>query len=262
LLLKQITVIIVFIKKETMKLSGNTVLITGGGSGIGWALTERFLKAGSEVIICGRREDKLKEARQKYPKLHTRTCDLIKEADRISLFNWITSEFPTMNVLINNAGIQRRVQLLENKEEWSKFHQEIAINMEAPIHLSTLFIPHLMGKKEAFIINITSGLAFTPAAWVPVYSATKAALHSFTMTLRHQLSKTNVKVVEVAPPAVQTDLGGAGLHTFGVPLDEFADAAIQKLEKGEQEFGYETSEKARTASRAEIDEIFAKLNSR
>jgi uncharacterized oxidoreductase len=245
-----------------MKLSGNTILITGGGSGIGWALTERFLNAGNEVIICGRREDKLKEARQKYPKLHTRPCDLVKESDRVSLFNWITAEFPDMNMLINNAGVQRRVQLLDNKEEWKEFHQEIAINMEAPIHLSTLFIPHLLEKKEAYIVNITSGLAFTPAAWVPVYSATKAALHSFTMTLRHQLSKTSLKVIEVAPPAVQTDLGGAGLHTFGVPLNEFADTVMQNLEKGEQEFGYGTSEKARTASRAELDEIFIKLNSR
>jgi uncharacterized oxidoreductase len=245
-----------------MILSGHTILITGGGSGIGLALTERFLRAGSEVIICGRREDKLKEAKLKYPKLHIRICDLVKEVDRIALFNWVTKEFPAMDILINNAGIQRRIQLIENKDDWKEFHQEIAINMEAPIHLSTLFIPHFQKKKEAFIINITSGLAFTPAAWVPVYSATKAALHSFTMTLRHQLSKTGIKVIEVAPPAVQTDLGGAGLHTFGVPVDEFADAVMQNLEKGEMEFGYGTSEKARIASSAERNEIFIKLHSR
>ncbi|MFL5728477.1 MAG: SDR family oxidoreductase [Cytophagaceae bacterium] len=245
-----------------MKLAGNTILVTGGASGIGWGLTERLLKAGSEVIICGRREDKLKEAQQKYPKLHIRVCDLSKDADRISLFQWASKEYPTLNVLINNAGIQRRVQLTDNQEPWSGFQQEIAINLEAPIHLSTLFIPHLATKKESYIINITSGLAFTPAAWVPVYSATKAALHSFSLTLRHQLSKTSIKVIEIAPPAVQTDLGGAGLHTFGVPLDEFADAAIKNLEAGQTEFGYGTSEKARKASREEADEIFIRLNSR
>jgi uncharacterized oxidoreductase len=250
------------LEEMNMNISGNTVLITGGATGIGRALAERFLKAGSEVIICGRREDKLREAQQKYPNLHIRVCDVSKESDRISLFNWVKSEFPQLNVLINNAGIQRRVQLLEVEEEWSKLQQEIAINLEAPIHLSILFIPLLRKHQESFIINVSSGLAFTPAAWVPIYSATKAALHSFTMTLRYQLDKTPIQVVEIIPPAVNTDLGGPGLHTHGVPLDEFADAVMKGLESGKLEIGYGTSEKARKASREEIDEIFKQMNKR
>jgi uncharacterized oxidoreductase len=244
----------------TMNLSGNTVLITGGATGIGLALAERFLKAGSEVIICGRRENKLRDAQQKYPQLHIRVCDVSKESERISLFHWVESEFPQMNVLINNAGIQRRVQLLEVKGGWSELQQEIAINLEAPIHLSTLFIPHLRKHQKSFIVKVSSGLAFTPAAWVPIYSATKAALHSFTMTLRHQLAQTSIQVVEIIPPAVNTDLGGPGLHTHGVPLDEFADAVIKELESGKLEIGYGTSERARKASREEIDEIFQQIN--
>ena len=111
-------------------------------------------------------------------------------------------------------------------------------------------------------INISSGLAFTPGAFAPVYSATKAAMHSFSMSLRHQVAKRNISVVEVAPPAVNTDLGGAGLHTFGVPLDEFADAVFQGLAAGDTEIGYGTSKKALRMSRDEIDETFQQMNSR
>ncbi|MCC9134804.1 SDR family oxidoreductase [Pontibacter silvestris] len=245
-----------------MNLSGNTILITGGGSGIGLAFAERFLKAGSKVIICGRRQETLLEAKQKYPELHTRVCDVAKESERVDLFNWATSEFPDLNVLVNNAGIQRRVPFVGNTEEWSKHQQEIAINLEAPIHLAMLFIPLLDKQENAAIINVTSGLAFIPPAFAAVYGATKAALHSFTMSLRHQLSKSNIKVIEVAPPAVQTDLGGVGLHTFGEPLDEFADSVIKDIEEGKLEIGYGSSERARKASREEIDAIFAQMNNR
>ena len=245
-----------------MNTTGNTVLITGGASGIGLALAERFLSAGNEVIIVGRREEKLAEAKAKYPQLHTRVCDVAEEADRVALFNWVKNEFPQVNVLVNNAGIQRRVNLLETQDTWTDLRFELTINVDAPIHLSILFVPHLMEKSDATIINVTSGLAFTPAAWVPIYSATKAALHSFSMTLRHQLAKTNVKVIEVAPPAVNTDLGGVGLHTFGAPVNDFADAVFAGFEKGQQEIGYGHSEKALRASRDEIDEIFKQMNNR
>ncbi|MDQ3292404.1 MAG: SDR family NAD(P)-dependent oxidoreductase, partial [Bacteroidota bacterium] len=193
-----------------MELSGNTVLITGGASGIGLALAERFLQAGSKVIVCGRREDKLQEARQKHPELHTHVCDVGKESDRQDLFNWVAQSFPDVNVLLNNAGIQNRHPLVGSSQPWS-FHQaEIAINLEAPIHLAMLFIPHLQQKPKSYIINVTSGLAFAPLAQAAIYSATKAALHSFTLSLRRQLRDTPVKVLEIVPPAVQTDLGGVG----------------------------------------------------
>lgn len=237
-----------------MKLAGNTILITGGATGIGFALAERFLRAGSEVIICGRREDKLQEAKAKYPALHTRICDVADEGERAALFEWATKEFPKLNVLVNNAGIQRRVRFLEDQEPWAVRRQEIAINVEAPIHLSALFIPHLQQQEAAAILNVSSGLAFTPGTFALVYSATKAALHSFTMTLRHELANTSIQVIEIVPPAVDTDLGGVGIHTMGVPVAEFADSILQRVAAGELEVGYGRSEKARLANRDEIDE--------
>lgn len=245
-----------------MNITTNTVLITGGASGIGWALAERFLKAGSQVIICGRRADKLAEAQQQYPQLHIRQCDVGQAADRVALFDWVQSEFPQVNVLINNAGIQRRMQLANSQENWSESQSEIAINLEAPLHLSMLFIPHLRQHPKAAIMNVTSGLAFVPGAFAPIYSATKAALHSFTMSLRHQLSGTSIEVIELVPPAVNTDLGGTGLHTFGVPVGDFADAMMNGIEAGSVEIGYGTSETNRMASREQIDEIFRQMNSR
>ncbi|PSR55695.1 short-chain dehydrogenase [Adhaeribacter arboris] len=243
-----------------MELSGNTVLITGGASGIGLALAGRFLEAGSTVIVCGRREDKLQEAQQKHPELHTRVCDVAKEADRQDLFNWVTQSFPEVNVLLNNAGIQNRQPLVGNSQPWS-FHQaEIVINLEAPLHLTLLFIPHLQQKAKSYIINVTSGLAFAPLAQAAIYSATKAALHSFTLSLRRQLRDTTVKVLEIVPPAVQTDLGGAGLHTFGAPLNDFADGIMAGLARGEEEVGYGTSEINRKASREQLNEIFNRMN--
>ncbi|MDJ1485336.1 SDR family NAD(P)-dependent oxidoreductase [Cytophagaceae bacterium YF14B1] len=244
-----------------MKLSQNTVLITGGASGIGFAFAERFLKAGSQVIICGRREDKLQEVRQQYPQLITKVADVASETDRLALLKWVKQEHPEVNVLVNNAGIQRRLSLTNLQEDWSTTHNELAINLDAPIHLSTLFIPHLRTKADAVIINVTSGLAFAALANIPIYCATKAALHSFTQSLRYQLAKdTAINVIEVVPPAVNTDLGGVGLHTFGVNLDEFADSIFQRLATDEQEIGFGTSEQIRNASRSEIDARFKAMN--
>lgn len=237
-----------------MNVSGNTILITGGASGIGFALAERFLKASNQVIIVGRREEKLKEAKEKYPSLITRVCDVSNETDRVSLFEWVTSEYPDLNVLVNNAGIQQKANILNNPHDWSYYQNEISINFHGPIHLIMLFNPHLIKKANATIINVSSGLAFTPGTWVPVYSATKAAIHSFTISLRLQLAKSNVNVVEVFPPAVDTDLGGVGLHTFGASLNEFADAVFKGFEKGDEEIGYGGSEKRLRASRDELDQ--------
>ena len=245
-----------------MELAGNTVLVTGGGAGIGLALAGRFIGAGSRVIVCGRREDKLQAARDKFPSLEVRVCDLSVASERRSLFEWIKADFPELNVLVNNAGIQHRINLWEADAGWDHYHREIQTNLEAPIHLCLLFLPFLAGKRGAAIVNVSSGLAFTPGALAPIYSATKAGLHSFTMSLRHQAAGKNVGVVEIAPPAVNTDLGGAGLHTFGVPLDEFADAVFEGLRNGDPEIGYGTSKQALRMSRDEIDETFRRMNSR
>jgi uncharacterized oxidoreductase len=244
-----------------MKFAGHSVLITGGATGIGFALAERFLDAGSEVIICGRREEKLRMAQQKHPQLRTRVCDVASEADRLALFKWTTKTSPKLDVLVNNAGIQRRIQLTQG-DSWKVASEEIAINLDAPLHLTTLFIPYLLRQAQPALVNITSGLSFVPMASAPIYSATKAALHSFTLSLRHQLSKSNIQVVEIIPPAVNTDLGGPGLHTFGVPLEEFIAAVAARLEKGESEIAYGFSEQTSHASRSELDGVFARLNQR
>ena len=246
-----------------MNLATNTILLTGGASGIGLALAVRFLRAGSTVIIVGRRADKLAEAQQRYPGLITRQANVADVAERIELVRWATTEHPALNVLVNNAGIQNRIQLADDAAtDWKQRREELVINVEAPIHLATLLVSHLRQQSGAAIINVTSGLSFAPAAFVPIYSATKAALHSFTLSLRHQLVPTGIAVLEIVPPAVDTDLGGPGLHTFGVNVDEFADSVMARLAAGEQEVGYGSSEKSRLASRAELDEQFRLMNNR
>jgi len=242
-----------------MKVTGNTILITGGTSGIGLALAWRFYGKGNEIIICGRRGDKLVEAMVKMPGIHTYVCDVASAADREELVRCAITEWPALNVIINNAGIQRRVDITRT-EDWQQTRSEIAINLEAPIHLSQLFYPHLSTMPDAAIVNVTSGLSFVPLANVPVYCATKAALHSFTLSLRWQLRETGVEVVEIIPPAVDTDLQAPGLHTFGVNVDEFADYVFQELEKGEVEIAYGSALTGSRASRAELDTIFEKMN--
>ena len=222
-----------------MDLKGNTILITGGSVGIGLALAKRFSARGNTVIVCGRRDDKLRLAKELLPELHIRRCDVADELQRIALYHWIVKEFPNLNVLVNNAGIQQRINLKDQvpEQDWKYYRQEIATNFEAPIHLSKLFIPHLRKQASPVIMNVSSGLAFMPSAWVPVYGATKAALHSFTFGMRVQLEEIGIKVIEIIPPAVDTDLGGVGKHTFGVPVDDFADGVFQGLEKGYLEVG-------------------------
>ncbi|MDB5049454.1 MAG: short-chain dehydrogenase [Fibrobacteres bacterium] len=242
-----------------MKTESNTVLITGGASGIGLALAEKFLQAGNTVIVCGRREGKLAEAKARLPRLHTRVCDVADPKEREALRAWAIREFPALNVVVNNAGIQQRIALRE-PPAWEKLREELAINLDAPIHLAALFIPHLLTQKDPAIVNVTSGLAFSPLANTPVYSATKAALRSFTLSLRHQLTGTPISVVEIIPPAVDTDLGGVGLHTFGAPLGVFMDSVWEQLKSGSQETTYGFSAESSRAGREQLDAIFKRMN--
>ena len=241
-----------------MDVSNRTVLVTGGGSGIGLALGTRFLAAGSRVLICGRRSEVLEAAAKSHPGIVTRVADLESPEGRTELARWATAEFPALDVVVQNAGIQRRTEIAT--DDFAGTRSEIAINLEAPIHLTSLFLPHLLAKPKATLVHVTSGLSFVPLATVPVYSATKAAFHSFTLTLRHQLRKTSVEVVEFAPPAVDTDLGGPGLHKFGTPLDEFADAAFEGLRRGDPLVTYGFSAAGSRASEAERADLFGKLN--
>jgi len=244
-----------------MNISGNTILITGGASGIGKALATRFLDRGNEVIVCGRREGMLNLLRSEHPPIQTIQCDVAGQSERETLVRQVMDKFPSLNVLVNNAGIQRRVDL-NRTESWDDARSEIVINLEAPIHLSTLFQERFRPKPHAAIINVTSGLSFMPLANVPIYCATKAALHSFTLSLRWQLRETNTKVIEIIPPAVDTDLQAPGLHKFGVNVDEFADDVLAQLEKGENEIACGTALIASQASRADLNEIYEMMNSR
>jgi len=242
-----------------MNLSGNEVLITGGGTGIGLGLAEKFLAAGSRVVVCGRRKDVLEDAERKHAGLIGYPCDLTREPERIRLAQWVENEHPRLNVLVNNAGIQQRMTLGQ-KDFWSQATQEVAINWEAPLHLTYLLLETLKKSPKAFIVNVTSGLAFVPLAAAPIYSATKAAFHSFTLVLRQLLAGTSIQVIEVIPPAVNTDLGGVGLHTTGTPLEEFIAAVTQQLQEGKIEITYGFSEKVSRASRDELDQIFQRMN--
>jgi len=243
-----------------MNLRNRTALITGGATGIGLALAKRFVAAGNNVIICGRRQERLDAARRELPSIITIRADVASEADRLHLFENITLNLPQVDILVNNAGIQNRPPPVTEQQDFSSYQHEIATNLEAPIHLALLFVKHLAQKSDAAIINVSSGLAFSPLAFMPMYCATKAALHSFTLSLRHQLRDTPVKVIEIIPPKVQTDLGGVGLHDDGAPLEDFADHAWNQLASGLQEFGFGFSERNRLASREVLDQVFATLN--
>jgi len=176
------------------------------------------------------------------------------EKDRIALFEQSTKDFPNINVLVNNAGIQRRGDLMkEISEPWSVRQEEIDINFSGPVHLTSLYIPHLLKQKQAAIINVTSGLAYVPFVAGPVYSATKSALHQYTMSLRPLFAETNLRIVEMAPPAVKSNLGGA--HDFGEEADEFCSSVVARFVAGEQEFGFKMSDIGRLASRAETQKM-------
>ena len=239
-------------------LSSRTVLVTGGASGIGLAFARRFLAAGSRVIICGRRDAALKAAASAHPGLVTRQCDLSREQDRAALVEWVAAEHPGLDMLVNNAGIQRRIRL-EQPEPWSDTREELAINLDAPIHLALALLPRLT-RNKGYIVNVTSGLSFAPFVAAPVYSATKAALHSFTLSLRHQLANSGVRVIEIIPPAVNTDLGGKGLHDFGAPLEPFADEVMARLAAGEEEIAYGMAAPRAAAAHAAFDEGFRRMN--
>ena len=173
-----------------MKLSNNKILITGGASGIGLGLTERFIKEGNTVIICGRRESVLKEVSDKHPSVITHVCDLAVELERIKLFKWIEKEHSDLNVLVNNAGIQQWMNI-DDENFYERAKLEINTNIEAPVHLTALFSKL---KSLTAILNVTSGLAFVPFTKVPVYSATKAFFRSFTLSARHLLKGKNIEI--------------------------------------------------------------------
>lgn len=239
-----------------MEISNNKILITGGASGIGYGLTERFVKENNTVIICGRRPEALKEVTERYPSVIAKVCDLSSATERENLYHWVAENHPELNVLVNNAGIQQWMNIT-NADFYERAKSEISINIEAPLHLTSLFIK-LPNLKT--VMNVTSGLSFVPLTKVPVYSATKAFFHSFTLSIRHLLKKHNIEIIELIPPALNTDLGGKGLHDTAPPVSAFVEAVFEQLKAGKNEITFGFSEAMVKAGPEDLKNAFNRMN--
>lgn len=213
-----------------MKNSGNTILITGGGSGIGEALAHRFHDSGNTVIIAGRRPDALEKAAAGRANVHTIELD-VESADGIDAFaERLLASHPDINVLINNAGIMRPEEA-DHRRDLADAEATVATNLLGPIRLTNALIDHLGAQPDAAIVNVSSGLGFVPLVATPTYSATKAAIHAYTVALRHTL-KDRVEVIELVPPAVQTGLTpGQETREGYLPLNDFIEEVMSLFEQ-------------------------------
>jgi uncharacterized oxidoreductase len=248
-----------------MRIDGNTILITGGATGIGLALVKEFLNYDNEVIICGRRKNKLEDAKKMFPEIHTQLCDVSSPKERDELYKWIIAEFYNLNILVNNAGIQKIINFKNGTSELDGDENEILINLEAPVYLSAKFIPGFLKQKKSAIINITSGLGFIPLAIMPVYCATKAALHSFSISLRYQLKDTNLNVFEIIPPIVDTELDRGtretrGIKYRGIKPEEVAKETIEAIKNNFFEHAIGDAQNLTAGSRQNPEEIFSRMN--
>jgi len=239
-----------------MILSNKKILITGGATGIGLGLTERFLEENNTVIICSRNSSTLKDVLDKYPDVIIKVCDLSKEEERENLFNWISIEHSDLNILINNAGIEQDIPIY-NKDFYKKAEEEIKINIEAPIHLSSLFQTL---KSLEVIMNVTSAVAFVPKSDIAIYCATKAFLHSFTLSLRHLLKEKNIEVIEIIPPEINTNLGGNNKHILATPVSIFIDSIFKQLSENKNEITYGFSDDIIHYGIDDLKKIFNKMN--
>lgn len=214
-----------------MNVTGNTILITGGGSGIGRALAEAFLERGNDVIVAGRNRDKLVDVESANPGIHSYQLD-VDDPDAIAAFSrQVVEDFPSLNILINNAGIMRAEAVQEGSTATAE--ATITTNLLGPIRLTSALLPHLMSRPDAAVLTVSSGLAFLPRAAFPTYCATKAAIHSYSQTLRVQLRGTSVKVIELAPPYVQTELTGPqqASDPNAMPLADYISETMALLEE-------------------------------
>src|SRR6266576_1740215 len=204
-------------ERDLMKLTGRTILITGGSAGIGLAFALKFLELGNEVIVTGRRQSVLEQVKAKYPKLHTIQSDVADPAQIAALAARVISDFPKLDVLMNNAGIMLYKNLKAAAADLGELMAEMNVNVGGVVGTTSALIDVLTSNKGT-VINVSSGLAFVPLPAAPIYSATKAAIHSYTQSLRFQLEETGVEVIELMPPAVKTDLAADMAEAGGFTL--------------------------------------------
>lgn len=247
-----------------MNNSKQKVLITGGGSGIGLALAQKFLQHGNTVIITGRNLSKLEKVKAETPDLHIFQSDVTKEEDVKKLVGQVQEEFGGIDILVNNAGIMNLVDAGNESNDLQKQFQEIEINYHAPIRMLHHFLPQLKKSKHAVLINVSSGLAYVPFAQAPVYSGTKSALHFWTEGIRPQLKPHNIRVVELLPPVVDTKLAhDADLKDDSLtpmPTQELADSFWKDYTKGKEEITPGMSTQLKWMSRLAPKFIFNQLN--
>ena len=244
-----------------MKISGNTILITGGGSGIGRGLAEAFHRFSNRVIIAGRRESVLQEVAAANAGMEYLVFDQDSPAGAEAIATEVRTRFPKMNVLINNAGIQR----VEDLSCGEMAHAEATINTNllGPMRLTAALIKHLLAQPHGAILNVTSALAMLPAARMPSYCASKAAMHSYTQSLRYQLRGSAIEVIEIVPPWVQTELqGDRGMSPKAMPLNDYIDETLKLLSEhpAAAEIVSERSKAMRFAERGDYDAFFLKYN--
>jgi uncharacterized oxidoreductase len=212
-----------------MKITGNTILITGGGSGIGRALAEAFHSEGNQVVIAGRRKKLLDDTIAANPGMKAAALDIEKPDAIRNLAEQLKKDYPALNVVIHNAGIMKPEFLPDGSV--ADAEATVAINLLGPIRLTAALLPLLLKQPHATLLTVSSGLAFVPMAVTPTYSATKAAIHSYTQSLRYQLRNSSVQVLEIIPPYVQTELAGAhqASDPNAMPLEEFIAETMKIL---------------------------------
>ena len=232
-----------------MKLTGNTILITGGGSGIGRALAEKFHSNGNKVIITGRNQAKLDSVATSHPGMESLVLDLLDSNAIVTFAKLVKHNYADLNVVIHNAGIMKTEKIGET--EISIAESQIITNLLGPIRLNNVLLPLLLDQPDSTIMTVTSGLAFLPLSLNPTYSATKAAIHSYTQSLRYQLKDSSTEVIELVPPYVRTTLTGdqQANDETAMPLEDFIDEVWSILEKvpNVQEICVERVQMQRTA---------------
>lgn len=218
-----------------MNLTGNTILITGGTSGVGLELANRLQRKGNEIIICSRSREKLDAAEAGNPGLVPYQCDVSNPDDCKEMVRWLEAHKPALNVLINNAAVSHAMDFVEEAAALEKASIEIETNLIAPIRLMKQIYPILSRNAAPKMINITTGLIYAPRSIYPIYNATKAALHSFTQMLRIQLEKSPVQVIEVQLPAVDTPWHKGNPPKIAIPVEAAVKEMMSGLEKGKEE---------------------------